>query len=686
MEMSRNGEIPLDDYSDHLKQVLELMVIPNTRGIYVLGCFGRYVTVYSQQVRALNLVWALNKTGALASNTRIAVIGGGAGGLTLAVAAARLGATVTLLEKLHAPMGLQRGSKKRFVHPHIYDWPAMEMDTDYAQLPVLDWAADYAGAVADQVEAEWKREVYRYRERIFPHWEVRDVSIVQPSAGDLTTITWNEPGKGPRVDDFNIIVLAVGFGREPDWSGSHRYWEDDRLDQMDEKRKTCLVSGYGDGGLTDLMRLSIKEFRHDRIVRMFANNAKSVEIGDELIRQEEEFRNHQDIHKLSDYYQKLSVPHVKHVLKKLRRTDTDVYLTGHSLWDVYGPRGSILNRFIVSQLAQVGAWNWLQGPITMPIKTSGNKFTVRFEKKGTRNYRYDVLVVRHGPKPALEEDFPSIWEACRELSTQWHNMPQHLDPTRKRLPWGDDFDVSEAIAVESTSPSKGQYRLVAFDLDGTLLQGPGYIWSWKLVWHFLKYDDSVRAKLMAEYLNVHKHKRRGWYKQWCDEAAKKFRKAKLRRSDFAEITKNLTPVDGLYEVIRTLKHKGMKLAIISGGIDVFLEEKIPDFNQFFDYVFINKFRFDKNGFFSGVDATRYDFEGKYTAVEEMCMREGYDIQQTVFVGDGFNDEFVIGRVGKTIGFNASGVLMAQNANVTIQDKDLRSILPHIIDVKAPRLN
>jgi hypothetical protein len=490
-------ETPLDDYSSHINQVLELMLVPDTRGIFVLGCFGRYITVYSQQVRALNLAWALQKTGALTNNTRIAVIGGGAGGLTLAVAAARLGATVTLLEKLHAPMGLQRSSKKRFVHPHIYDWPAMEVETDYAHLPILDWAADYAGTVAEQVEAEWKKEQHRYRDRIFPHWQVRDVSIDQPSVGDLTTVTWNDPQRGPRAEEFNIIVLAVGFGREPDIYGSSGYWDDDRLDRMDEKRKICLVSGYGDGGLTDLMRLTLEEFRHDRIVRMFSDDSKSVAVGEELIKQDEEFRVHQNVHKLSGYYQQLSVPHVEQLLKERRRTDTEVFLTGHSLWEVYGPRGSILNRFIVSQLARVGAWKWQPGPITPPIERWRNKFSVRFEKKGTRNHRYDIVVVRHGPKSALEEDFPAIWEACRDLAAYWRNMPQHLDPTRKRLPWGDDFDFSEPLTVASSSLPPEPFRLVAFDLDGTLLQGPEYIWSWKLVWHYLGYDDSVRADLMS---------------------------------------------------------------------------------------------------------------------------------------------------------------------------------------------
>src|SRR5712692_2890798 len=86
-------------------EVLDLMAVPEWSGIYVLGCFARYVTVYSQQVRALNLVYGLYKTDKLNGSSRIVVIGGGAAGLTAAVAAARLGATVTLLEKLDAPMG-----------------------------------------------------------------------------------------------------------------------------------------------------------------------------------------------------------------------------------------------------------------------------------------------------------------------------------------------------------------------------------------------------------------------------------------------------------------------------------------------------------------------------------------------------------------------------------------------------
>jgi hypothetical protein len=43
------------DIEDERRTVLlELLGVPEHAGIYVLGCFASHVTIYSQQVRALN--------------------------------------------------------------------------------------------------------------------------------------------------------------------------------------------------------------------------------------------------------------------------------------------------------------------------------------------------------------------------------------------------------------------------------------------------------------------------------------------------------------------------------------------------------------------------------------------------------------------------------------------------------
>src|SRR5690348_5336751 len=95
------------------QRTLELFAVPKRKGVYVLGSFARYATLFSQQVRALNLIFLLHETQSLGSGSNVAVVGGGAAGLTAAAAAARVGATVTVLEKRAKPMGLQRKSLER---------------------------------------------------------------------------------------------------------------------------------------------------------------------------------------------------------------------------------------------------------------------------------------------------------------------------------------------------------------------------------------------------------------------------------------------------------------------------------------------------------------------------------------------------------------------------------------------
>src|SRR5262245_44144211 len=112
------GEISVEDrIKEHFRFRLSTFQSDCTH--YLLHCSGA-VTVSSQQMRAINLAWALREQ--LATKCRVGVIGGGAAGLTFAAAAGRLGAEVQLFER-HRLMHLQLGSWHRPLHPEIYTWP-----------------------------------------------------------------------------------------------------------------------------------------------------------------------------------------------------------------------------------------------------------------------------------------------------------------------------------------------------------------------------------------------------------------------------------------------------------------------------------------------------------------------------------------------------------------------------------
>ncbi|MBK9688435.1 MAG: FAD-dependent oxidoreductase, partial [Saprospiraceae bacterium] len=87
--------------------------------LFILGSFEKRITVYSQQVRSINLVYSLYKVYNFNLNTRIGIIGGGAAGITAAISAARLGATVHLYEK-SSILNLWSQCKVRKIHPNIF--------------------------------------------------------------------------------------------------------------------------------------------------------------------------------------------------------------------------------------------------------------------------------------------------------------------------------------------------------------------------------------------------------------------------------------------------------------------------------------------------------------------------------------------------------------------------------------
>lgn len=255
--------------------------------VYFIGLFERGVTVLSQQTRALNLVTGLVESKIIRvarpgkkkikDPQTVAIVGGGFAGLTAAAGLARKGfqGTITLLERRDGLLPLQQGSDTRWLHPHIYDWPAVESEINAAMLPVLNWTAARASDVAVQVLENWRLEPVSEQVSVFCN--VRYLRV-QPSVTQ-SEIEWvgerrnfdgsgddGELGSSGNKAKFDVVILAVGFGTEKD--GATSYWRNDKIGQpqLDQVRTPFVVSGQGDGAMLDLFRLRISNFRQDRIL------------------------------------------------------------------------------------------------------------------------------------------------------------------------------------------------------------------------------------------------------------------------------------------------------------------------------------------------------------------------------------------------------------------------------------
>ncbi len=87
-----------------------------------------------------------------------------------------------------------------------------------------------------------------------------------------------------------------------------------------------------------------------------------------------------------------------------------------------------------------------------------------------------------------------------------------------------------------------------------------------------------------------------------------------------------------------------------------MEAVFPDYFDYFDYVYINRFKYDEKGFLDDMEVTPYDFEGKIGAVKKVCKAERIKLTDCVFVGEGPNDLPVVKWLklagGMTIGYPA----------------------------------
>lgn len=331
-----------DEHSikEHFK--LELPGFDTGCSYYLLLCNGGGVTVRSQQMRAMNLAWALR--GELRKN-KVAVIGGGAAGITFASAAAKLGAEVRLFESSKL-MHLQTGSWHRPLHPEIYTWPKSTAYRPVFHLPLVGWTTGTAHDVATEIVSKFRTlGKHLGEERLKVHEGER---ATLTNEGKLKVNGSEYPSK------IQIVVLAVGFGIEdsPIDLPFNSYWRVDALDQsfLGEGKPTVVVSGAGDGALIEVLRSCVQEFDQGPFLdRILALTLRDQELREMIKKVEDNKRSEQ----VWSGYLGLS-PHCRSLLEidKLlseKKRDIAVKWLFRSKSPFNGPSLPI-NRFLVSRL------------------------------------------------------------------------------------------------------------------------------------------------------------------------------------------------------------------------------------------------------------------------------------------------------------------------------------------------
>lgn len=466
--------------------------------VFMVGTFDKGITVLSQQVRALNLAWALIESKAVhldgtpgvgpqgvdPSRKRIAIVGAGFAGLTLAAGLLkkRVNADITVFERRDTVLPLQHGSDTRWLHPHIYDWPSRGSESYSAALPVLNWTASRASDVVVQVLKEWAdiaetKQPAPERTTSEPptvsvYCNTRHIQISGEMYPPAMTVEWigeerdiRDPavpadGRPNAVGDsgsFDIVVLTVGFGLE---SGARMvYWRNETLAQphLGQARSTYIVSGSGDGAMIDLFRLRISHFRQDRILaELFSGQSElltrlrgiqdSAPSGTGF----EELRAVWEDGSLKD-----AADEVQNRLRNRLRQDTTVLLRVRrpSFANLFvDKRVSFQNRLLAYLLYRSGAFT--------PVTAARDADLRRLAKEhGVPEQR---IIIRHGTeKVANLKDVLS--ESLHEAVDQCFETPKHYEQQDVSAWPGGYFDMPGLTADEldgrrTKNAVKGHWR------------------------------------------------------------------------------------------------------------------------------------------------------------------------------------------------------------------------------------
>ena len=211
---------------------------------------------------------------------------------------------------------------------------------------------------------------------------------------------------------------------------------------------------------------------------------------------------------------------------------------------------------------------------------------------------------------------------------------------------------------------------VAFDCDGVLTDS---ISSWKTIHdHFGTDSKDLLQSFMAGEITDRQF-------MAADIALWKDKSAKIHRDDLFRVYSGCKLMEGAKELVADLKAAGVHVAIVSAGVDIFVQS-IAGLVKADDWI-ANGFEFDEDGWLLDEGIVRVPSMQKYTSIQKLLNILDCPPERLVSIGDSSMDLSMKIEGSTFIGFNPqreSAKLAFAEADVTVVDsKNLNDLRSHL---------
>lgn len=215
------------------------------------------------------------------------------------------------------------------------------------------------------------------------------------------------------------------------------------------------------------------------------------------------------------------------------------------------------------------------------------------------------------------------------------------------------------IAVQEDTPFRRNRRLVAFDMDSTLIEAE------------VIDELAIEAGVGEQVIAITESAMRGEI-DFNESFERRVALLKgLDESVLQKVAQRLPITEGAERLVSTLKKLGYTTAILSGGFQYFgrfLQDKLG-----IDHVHANELEIIDGKVTGRVTGTIVNGDRKAFLLEEIAKSEGISLQQTIAIGDGANDLPMLSKAGLGIAFRAKP-LVRENAEQAISTLGLDGVL------------